>query len=277
MFKLHMFELYKQMINETNATNRTLLEESSNATRDEYIKRGIGIALSHRSADSIWNRFKTQISPEVMKYIGITETTDMASGWSMDDHKTACLETYKQRYGNVFDFYACYNYLKDKNKFSAFRTKCDAESLGKRPIGKKKTRQAEADAKLVKAIISEVVVKKENNVGGASNSVVSVYDSPGESGRGGSSASGGGVVMGDVLQNISIVIANVGTAILKNMKSEQDMRLVQSLDTPDPKMYAKEQLALRLAETRDKRRRIEFNGRQQQEDTKQQTTEEDNE
>ena len=139
VFKLHMFELYKQMINETNATNRTLLEESTNATRNEYIKRGIGTALSHRSADSIWNRFKTQISPEVIKYIGITETTDMASGWSMDDHKTACLEMYKQQYGNVFDFFACYNYLKDKNKFSAFRTKCDAESFGKGPIGKKKT------------------------------------------------------------------------------------------------------------------------------------------
>ena len=39
------------------------------------------------------------------------------------------------------------------------------------------------------------------------------------------------------------------------------MRLVQSLDTLDRKMYAKEQLALRLAETRDKRRRIEFPNR----------------
>ena len=67
--------------------------------------------------------------------------------------------------------------------------------------------------------------------------------------------------MGNVLRNISSLIANVGTALLENMKAEQDMRLVQSLDTPDRKMYAKEQLALRLAETRDKRRRIEFRNR----------------
>jgi len=88
--------------------------------------------------------------------------------------------------------------------------------------------------------------------------------------------------MGDVLQNISSVIANVGTALLENMKAEQDMRLVQSLDTPDRKMYAKEQLALRLAETRDKRRRIEFpNGgsstEEQRKDNQQDTTAQDNE
>ncbi len=97
--------------------------------------------------------------------MGITETTEMTSGWSMDDHKMAGFELYKQRYGNVFDFYTCYyKYLEDKNKSSAFWTKCEEESLGKRPIGKKKARQAKADAKLVKAIISEVVVKKEKKL-----------------------------------------------------------------------------------------------------------------
>ena len=88
--------------------------------------------------------------------------------------------------------------------------------------------------------------------------------------------------MGNVMQNISSVIANVRTAFLENMKAEQDMRFVQSLDTPDRKMYAKEQLALRLAETRDKRRRIEFpNSRgssteEQQKENQHSTTVEDN-
>ena len=191
-----------------------------------------------------------------MKYMGITETTDMASGWSMDNHKTACLETYKQLYDNAFDFYSCYKYLRDKNKFSAFRTKCNEDSLGKRPIGKKKARQTKANAKLVKAIVSEVVVKKENKVGG-SDSIVPAYASSGESGG----VNSAGAMMGDVLQNISSAIANVGTALLENMKAEQDMRLVQSLDTRDRKMYAKEQLAHRLAETRAKRCRIDFPNR----------------
>jgi hypothetical protein len=42
------------------------------------------------------------------------------------------------------------------------------------------------------------------------------------------------------------------------MKTEQDMRFLQSLDTPYQKMNAKEQLALRMAETCQKKRRIEF-------------------
>ena len=96
-FKLNMFELYKKLINEQNRANQTLLEQSSNATRYEYLKRGVGVLLSYRSAESVLNRFESQISPEVMKYMGITKTTIMASGWSMDDHETACLETYKQR------------------------------------------------------------------------------------------------------------------------------------------------------------------------------------
>ena len=132
----------------------------------------------------------------------------------------------------MFDFYAFYEYyLEDKNKFSAFLTKCE-----ERPIGKKKARQAEADAKLVKAIISEVVVKKEKNVLDGSDSVMSAYATSGESGGADASRTGG--AMGDVLKNISNVIASVRTALLENM------RFVQSLDTPDCKMYAREQLAL---------------------------------
>ena len=103
-----------------------------------------------------------------------------------------------------------------------------------------------------------MVVKKEKTssrvVGrsGGSESVLSEFDT--------AMTAGGapGQAMGDVLQNISNVIANVGTAVLKDMKAEQDMRFLQSLDTPDQKMYAKEQLALQMAETFQERRRIEF-------------------
>ena len=37
------------------------------------------------------------------------------------------------------------------------------------------------------------------------------------------------------------------------------MRLAQSLDTPDRTAFAKEQLALRMAECRNKRRRLDMN------------------
>ncbi len=73
-------------------------------------------------------------------------------------------------------------------------------------------------------------MKKEKKVGG-SDSVVSAFESSGESGGVNSNSGGAGAMMGNVLQNISSVIANVGTAFLKNMKAEQDMRLVQSCPT----------------------------------------------
>jgi hypothetical protein len=241
VFKARMFDIYVALIKEQTASDKALLERSSQVTYEEYTKKGVGWIYPDRSADSIYNRFKGQIAPEVMKYMGIEETTDMGSGWSPDDHKAACLETFKQRYGHPFDFYSVYLYLKDKNKFSSFRTKVEEELRGNRPMGKKKSRQAEADAKLIKSIISEVVVKQEHPNNKAADSISSGSASLDGSGR-----------MSDVFQNISNVVAEVGNAILENMRNEQDMRLAQSLDTPDRKAFAKEQMALRIAESRDK-------------------------
>ncbi|KAI2490999.1 hypothetical protein MHU86_23567 [Fragilaria crotonensis] len=242
VFKKQMFDIYTDFTKDHVAADKELLENSSHATHEEYTKKGVGSLFPGRSADSIFNRFKGQIAPEVMKYMGVVETTQMSSGWNADDHKAACLELFKQRYGHPFDFYTVYDYLKDRNKFSSFRTKIEEDELGKRPLGKKKSRQAEVDAKIVKAVVSEVFVKQE---AGKSSDV----DNNG--------TKGGVQGMGDLMQNISEVIANVGTALLENMKAEQDMRMVQSLDTPDRKAYAKEQMALRMAESRDKRRRLE--------------------
>jgi hypothetical protein len=247
VFKAHMFDIYVALIKEQTASDKALLERSSQATYEEYTKKGVGGMYPDRSADSIYNRFKGQIAPEVMKYMGIEETTDMGSGWSPDDHKAACLETFKQRYGHPFDFYSVYLYLKDKNKFSSFRTKVEEELRGNRPMGKKKSRQAEADAKLIKSIISEVVVKQEHPNNKSSDTFSSAS----------ASLDGGIGRMSDVFQNISNVVADVGNAILENMRCEQDMRLAQCLDTPDRKAFAKEQMALRIAESRDKRRRLE--------------------
>ncbi|KAI2501172.1 hypothetical protein MHU86_13318 [Fragilaria crotonensis] len=217
VFKDHMHDIYVDFIKEHVAADKKLLMQSSHATREEYVRKGVGRLFPKRSADSIYTRFKSQIAAEVMKFMGIVETTKMCSGWNADDHKAACLELYKQRYGHPFDFYTSYEYLKDMNKFASYRTKIDEEQRGdesKRPLGKKKSRQAEADAKIVKAVVSEVFIKQES---GGATSVLTNNEGSGN---------GGGI--GDIMQNISEVIANVGTAMLENMKAEQDMRLIQS-------------------------------------------------
>ena len=70
------------------------------------------------------------------------------------------------------------------------------------------------------------------------------------------SKNGAGGMMGEVLQSISNVSANVGRAPMDDMKAEQDMRLAQTLD-PNRKAFAKEQMALTIAETPEKRRQLE--------------------
>ncbi len=77
VFKLHMLELYKELVNKQNRANQ-ILEQLSNASRDEYLKRGVGASLSYLSAESIFNRFKSQILPEVIPtwpLVGVWTTT----------------------------------------------------------------------------------------------------------------------------------------------------------------------------------------------------------
>ena len=69
VFKAHMFNIYVALIKEQ-------------LPRAMYPKR---------SANSIYNRFKGQVAPEVMRYMGIEETIDMGSGWSPDNHKATCI------------------------------------------------------------------------------------------------------------------------------------------------------------------------------------------
>ncbi|KAI2493105.1 hypothetical protein MHU86_21453 [Fragilaria crotonensis] len=92
VFKDHMHDIYVDFIKEHVAADKKLLMQSSHATREEYVRKGVGRLFPKRSADSIYTRFKSQIAAEVMKFMGIVETTKMCSGWNADDHKAACLE-----------------------------------------------------------------------------------------------------------------------------------------------------------------------------------------
>ena len=244
-FKAKMHKLYSDLIKEQAAADQALLSRSSAATQEEYMKQGVGRIYPDCTVNSVYNRFKGAITPKVMKFMGIQETTDVGTGRNLDDHQKACLELFKKRQGHTFDFLPHYHYLKDKNKFSTFCTKTEEEAKGKWPTGKKRAKQAEADSKLVKAIVSQVVGTP------SSSSISSTITHNG---------------MGDMLQNISNVISNVGTALLENMRTEQEMHLAQELDTPDRKAYVKEQMALRIAETCNKRHKLEMDSHKLEKD-----------
>ena len=103
-FKESMLTLYNRFAKEQIEKDQAILDKCSSISREEYIKNGMGKHIPlDRSFDSIYYRFKSILAPDVMKFMGIMETTDMASGWNEDDHKTACLELYKKRQGKTFD------------------------------------------------------------------------------------------------------------------------------------------------------------------------------
>ena len=73
-FKATMHAIYVKLVKEQNEADKDLLKQSSVATSEEYIKKGVGVLFSDRTSDSIFNRFKVQIAPEGMKYMGVCET-----------------------------------------------------------------------------------------------------------------------------------------------------------------------------------------------------------
>jgi hypothetical protein len=77
VFKQRMYDMYTELAKDHITSDKELLMQSSHATREEYIKNGVGKLFPLRSVDSIYNRFKGQISAEVMKYMGVVETTKM--------------------------------------------------------------------------------------------------------------------------------------------------------------------------------------------------------
>jgi hypothetical protein len=102
VFKLHMFELYKELTNEQTEPTRPFVSNPPMPQEKRIFKKVLLVcpsltAVLNPSSTGLNLKILTEV---VMKYMGITETTDMlASGWSMNDHKMACLELYKQRYG----------------------------------------------------------------------------------------------------------------------------------------------------------------------------------
>jgi hypothetical protein len=80
VFKDHI-HLYMDFIKKHFTADKKLLMQSLHATCEEYIiRKAVGRLFPERSADSIYTQFKSQIAAEVMKFMGIVETTKMCSG-----------------------------------------------------------------------------------------------------------------------------------------------------------------------------------------------------
>jgi len=232
-FESALFHIYKELTADHMHKDQQLINASSVSTCQEYLKEGIGIKFPERESKHILSRFH-KISRDVMKFMGIQETTDIASGENDEIHKRKCLAKFANQHGRPFDFWACLEYLQDKNKFSTYRTKCEYEAKGSRPIGKKKTRQMEADEKLIKSVVSEITM-----VNPVPTTKLDVENT----------------AIGKMLEKVSVAVVDFGEMLTTNMNAEQEMRLMNALPTPERLQYVRNQL-VELNTERAKRRRL---------------------
>jgi hypothetical protein len=234
VFKMKMHAKYISILKEQHTYERTLLDTSSSSiTRDGYAQVGIsGIPFHDRSPDSIYSRFKDKISPEVSKFLGIEDTTDKPSGNNDEDYVKVCMELFFKRTGRPFEFMECKEYLQLKPKFLSFQ--CNQErKITSRPPSKKATLKAKSDTELVtKAVLAAK---------GETNSIHPV----GGNQEGFYEQAGG--------------FLTVASAALNDyVGSQQQKTILELLDTPEKKQFAREQMMLQISEMQAKRRKLEL-------------------
>jgi len=85
-FESALFHIYKELTPDHMHKDQQLINASSVSTCQEYLKEGIGIKFPERESKHILSRFH-KISRDGLKFMGIQETTDIASGENDEIHK----------------------------------------------------------------------------------------------------------------------------------------------------------------------------------------------
>jgi hypothetical protein len=234
-FKLTMYNQYVGFVRRQLAKDQTDYARISCSVQAEL---GEPQVYPARSGDSIYTRWRDQISPRCCKFLGIEETFEPPSGVS--DPETiydAIKEIFEHRHPewkNFDDYRQCKDYLQDKPKFMQWKRSQDEEEANKRskldrPLGNKKSKQALQDAKLIETAIKQVTSVKQEKVVTSSKSKDKFYD----------------------------MVQGMGSTMMEQWKAEADARFVATLPTPERKEWQQEQFQLRMVETRMKRRKLE--------------------
>jgi hypothetical protein len=96
-----------------------------------------------------------------MKFMAITKTHTIKSGWNKNDYHKSCQSIFLARHKeNIDNYYLSYSYLKDKPKWKSFGDK-DEENAMARPIGKKAATKLQKTETIVKMAVENIM--KENN------------------------------------------------------------------------------------------------------------------
>lgn len=243
-FKENMHKNYLARLKEQVAYEKNILSSSSAATRSEYQSNGFtGLPYKSRTANSIYDRFKTKISGDTMKYCGIYEMTERGSGTNEEDFRETCLAIFARRTGNVFDFLKCWDYLKDKAKYACFRRDMAAAESKKaaRPIGTKQAKEAKKEAAMIKAAVD--LATKEGNVADDGDPTAATAKA--------------GKVSDEFFTKCGGFLDNCGTALMSYMTHMKDDQFFGHLDSPDKFEFAREHMKLRTAQMKSKRLSLE--------------------
>ena len=247
VFKNKMFIVFNLMMSNQATYEKTMLSNASSSTKQTFLTAGSGGVYPKRKEDSIFERFTKKNSPEVSKFMGILETTDMESGENEEDHKNNCLNLYLQRYGKTFDFTECYEYLKDKTKFLLYKNKQNEPKKDERPIGNKMAKKAQQDAALIKLALDGL--KDPPPISDVSTISIDENMKKSESA---------------FYQNATNFLTQTGEALRIFMQQQQDSNEKQNekeflnmLGSPEKKVFIAEKMKLYISEMRAKRRKLE--------------------
>jgi hypothetical protein len=242
-FQVKMHAFYLTVIDKQAAFDRTMMAQVSAGTRQSLAEEGVGPGhYLPRTPSSVYDRFKTKISPEVSKFLGVIDTTPMDSGTSKEDHINDCLAVYKARYGREFDYMKCYEYLQDKAKYTSYLSKLKSDeennnnSALERPKGNKATKKAVEDATIIKRALDAMKDDAISTSGTSSKS---------------------GEAANQFYRDASSFLAAAGSALETYMSQSNDIQTAQMLSTPERKEFMSEAAKLRIAEMRAKRRRLQ--------------------
>jgi hypothetical protein len=238
-FKVKMHAFYLTLSEKQAAFDRTMMAQVSAGTRQSLAEEGVGPGhYLPRTPGSVFDHFKVKISPEVSKFMGVIDTTPMDSGTNDEDHVNNCLSVYKARYGRDFDYLKCYEYLKDKAKYTSYLSKLKANDdtdYPERPKGNKASKKAVQDATIIKQALD--AIKDDTALS--------------------SGSSKSGDMANQFYRDASSFLSAAGSALETYISQSNDLQTAQMLSTPERKEFMSEAAKLCIAEMRAKCQRID--------------------
>lgn len=214
------------------------------AGRDSMVDHNPAAVYDRRTPTAIHERFRKVISRAVMKFVGVTATTEKPSGHNEEMYYQLCKDLYHKRIpnaGSFGDFRACSKYLNQLDKlktFSALELLLEKEKQS-RPNGQKKDKRL----KEVKDITTTIVKNLKAEVGtGESGGIASspFYDKAGK-----------------LIECIATSMAQQNEIKLLEAKHQSDMQLFGMLSTPQKWQWRDARFEMAMAETKSKKAAIE--------------------